>query len=422
MKKSFPITPFPLLGEIVHECAIRSGLVSSNALEDSKLYTDLKALKDDRRRPALRPALLPLEILVELEKRLAKYTSNEMYACVTFAQIRRALEQYALTIGDADVTLLTRGDVVEKILWPTLFSAAAAACLKPLDIIFHVTDLRSLLEDKAPFARFLRGLCVRGADDHRLIWEFRAQRHNIDPENCEQTLREWLNGSNVPSVESCNDVLEALGMFNDTGTRQWVLVVRLLAKTSLEHRAHILNRVVYESKAPVTEQFHEIRKAVGWHAGKKLNIRPDRPFWKIKEALYRLDVPRDPFQIEDMLERQRVTWEPITDQTRHTLEWLWGRYLVLNARHVEAFERYQSAYEGGFGRDRDIVKYVVNEMAALAGKLGNWRAAEKYRDIASMYGQAEWDGDRESISDFFDRQFPPELLFLVGPLKPVEAD
>lgn len=143
-------------------------------------------------------------------------------------------------------------------------------------------------------------------------------------------------------------------------------------------------------------------------------VGPDRPFWKIKEALYRLDVPRDPFQIEDMLERQRVTWEPITDQTRHTLEWLWGRYLVLNARHVEAFERYQSAYEGGFGRDRDIVKYVVNEMAALAGKLGNWRAAEKYRDIASMYGQAEWDGDRESISDFFDRQFPPELLFLSG--------
>jgi hypothetical protein len=418
MKKDFPVTPFPLLGEIVHECAVRSGLVSSNAEQDSKLYADLKALKDDRKRPALRPAMLPLDILVELENRLAKYTGSEMYACVTFVQIRRALEQYALTIGNADVTLLTREQVVEQILWPTLFSAAAAACLEPLDIIFHVTDLKSLLEDEAPFARFLRGLCVRGADDNRLIWEFRAERHGIDPENCEQTVREWLNGSNVPTLDSCSDILEALGMSHDAGTRQWVLVARLLAKTSLEHRAHILNRVLYESKAPVTEQFHEIRTVVGWRAGEKLNIGRDRPFSKIKDALYRLDVPRDPLLIEEMLERQRVTWLPIANQTRHTLEWLWGRFLVLNARYVEAFERYQSAYEWGFGRDRDVVTYVLNEMAALAGKLGNWRAAQKYLDIAAMYGEPEWDGDRESISDFFDRQFPPQLFFFVGPQKP----
>lgn len=248
MKKSFPITPFPLLGEIVHECAVRSGLVSSNSDEDSKLYADLKALKDDRKRPALRPASLPLEILVELEKRLAKYTSSEMYACLTFVQIRRALEHYALTIGNADVTLLTREEVVEQILWPTLLSAAAASCLQPLDIIFHVTDLKSLLQDKSPFARFLRGLCVRGADDHRLIWELRAERHNIDPENCEQTLREWLNGSNVPTLESCNDILDALGMSHDAGTRQWVLVARLLVKTSLVPAAQVKSASIEQAE------------------------------------------------------------------------------------------------------------------------------------------------------------------------------
>lgn len=70
----------------------------------------------------------------------------------------------------------------------------------------------------------------------------------------------------------------------------------------------------------------------------------------------------------------------------------------------------------------DIVKFVVNEMAALAGKLGKWRAAEKYRDIASMYGQSEWDGSRESIHEFFNRQFPAELFFFVGPLKRAAYD
>lgn len=107
-----------------------------------------------------------------------------------------------------------------------------------------------------------------------------------------------------------------------------------------------------------------------------------------------------------MLERQRVTWELIENETRHTLEWLWGGYFLLNARYSEGFERYQSAYEWGFGRDRDVVQHDVNEMAALASKLGKWRAAEKYRDIASMYGQSEWNGNRESIPAFFDRQSP----------------
>lgn len=142
-----------------------------------------------------------------------------------------------------------------------------------------------------------------------------------------------------------------------------------------------------DPRAECQTQFDELRKAIGRSAGTKLNIGSDRPFWKIKEALYRVDVPRDPPHIINMLERQRVTWEPIADQTRHTLDWLWGRYLVLNARYAEAFERYQTAYEWGFGRDRDVVKFVVNEMAALAAKLGNWRAAEKYLDIASMYGK-----------------------------------
>ena len=92
---------------------------------------------------------------------------------------------------------------------------------------------------------------------------------------------------------------------------------------------------------------------------------------------------------------------------------------MLNARYVEAFERYQFAYESGFGRDRNVVTNVLNKMAVLAGKLRNWHAAEKYLGIASMYGEPE--GDRESISDFFGRQFPPELFNFLGPEKPVPA-
>jgi hypothetical protein len=407
--KKFPRTPFPLIGEIVYECAIRSGLVSSN--EDTKLYADLKALKDDRKRPALRPITLPLEILVTLEERLAKYTGSEMYACMTFVQVRRVLENYAFSIAGADATLLTRQEVEDQILWPTLFSAAAAACLSPLDKIWHVSDLNSLLEDKAPFGRFLRGLCVQGPKDYRLICEYRSQRHGIDPENCEQTLRTWLSGTAVPTLDCCDDILNALGMQNDSGTRQWVLVARLLGKTDPARRAHIRNRLLYEPREPLIVQFHQLRRAVAWEAGKKLNIGRDRPFSKIKEALYNAEAPRDPKDIESMLERLRVTWEPIADRTQQSLDWLWGRFHVLNSRYAEALERYQSAYELGFGRDRDILEYALNELVALAGKLGKWRAAQKYHDVACLYGAEEWDGRRESSAAFFNAKFPRELFF-----------
>lgn len=417
MKRLLPVTPFPLLGEIVHECAVRSGLVSSNVLEDSKLYADLKALKDDRRRPALRPAILPLEILTQLEHRLAKYSGSEMFAFTTFLQIRRALEHYARTIGSADVTLLTRKEVVENLLWPTLFSACAAVCLEPLDSFFHVTDLRSLLEHERPFARFFQGLCVKGTDDYRLIWEFRANRRHIDLENSERTVREWLNGSNVPTLDSCDDILEALGMGGDPGTRQWVLVARLLAKTSYEHRSQILHRVNDKCHEPLMAHFQRLRRELTWSVSRKLNIGPDRPFGKIREALYNADGPRAPLEIEDMLERQRVTWEPISDQTRHILEWLWGRYFVLNGRFAEAFEKYLAAYEWGFGRDSDVLAYVVNEMTALAAKLGEWRTADKFSDIASLYGHPAWDGCREATQDAFDQQFGPELFFVAGPAR-----
>lgn len=42
--------------------------------------------------------------------------------------------------------------------------------------------------------------------------------------------------------------------------------------------------------------FKQRRDAVAWRAGEKLNIGHERPFWRIKEALYRVDVPRIRFR------------------------------------------------------------------------------------------------------------------------------
>ena len=57
-----PISPYPSIGEIVYEVAVRSGLVLST--DNGNLYDDLKAFKDERKRPGLDPIEIPSTILL----------------------------------------------------------------------------------------------------------------------------------------------------------------------------------------------------------------------------------------------------------------------------------------------------------------------------------------------------------------------
>jgi len=68
------VSPYPPIGEIVYEVAVRSGLVLSTDI--SNLYEDLKAFKDDRKRPGLDPIEIPTTILYSLEARLADYLGD----------------------------------------------------------------------------------------------------------------------------------------------------------------------------------------------------------------------------------------------------------------------------------------------------------------------------------------------------------
>lgn len=70
-----PISPYPSLGEIVYEVGTRSGLVLST--DGTGFYDDLKAFKDERKRPGLDPIEVPTNILLKLENRLATYIGAE---------------------------------------------------------------------------------------------------------------------------------------------------------------------------------------------------------------------------------------------------------------------------------------------------------------------------------------------------------
>lgn len=403
----YPVPPYPSVGEIAYECAVRSGLVRSN--DGSKLYDRLKAFKDDRKRPGLRPIEFPAEVLVALEQRLAEFLGDEDLALVIFMGFRRWLDQYSGIVATHDATLLERDQILE-LLWPTLFAAVSNFFIASIRQIHPLIDPVTLLRDPAPLGCYIRLICTQGTQDHKLICEYRATQADIDFDNCRDTLDTWLKGTAVPSLDNCLDVLRSLQL-DGVAAKVWLLAARLLAKTPEKYRAAILSRWQSEDNKSPEEEFFWLKRTLAWEVGLKLNIGPDRPYSALIEALYNPDVPRDAFDVQDMLERLERTWQPITGQTFHTIAWLRGRFLVLSGQYETAMGHYLDAYNLGCGRDPDIYRKVLDEALALAGKLGKKRMVERFHGLLGLYWTTEWDGDFATLNDHFNRKFRSELFY-----------
>lgn len=215
-----PITPFPTVGEIVYEVATRSGLVKTSNDKDP-LYNALKAFKDDRKRPGLMPIEFPKTVLVDFEDRLAAFWNVEedgypgFNAFMTLVSVRRWLDLYAGFVASHDATLIDREQMVDQVLWPTLFSSGGALFVGVFEKLTPFIDPVELLAADNPFGVYMQFLCKNGTADYKRICEFRSrhdQERLIDPDNCRRTLEQWLAGKAVPNLSRCQEVLLALDM------------------------------------------------------------------------------------------------------------------------------------------------------------------------------------------------------------------
>lgn len=419
-KRSLPVPPFPTLGEIAYEVATRSGLVQTTN-DKCPLYNALKAFKDDRKRPGLSPIEFPKTVLVDLEDRLAKFWNVEedgypgFNAYMTLGAIRNWFSFYAGFVASRDATLIERDQMVEEILWPTMFSSGAAFFLHFFNEWKPFVDLEQLIESDNPFGFYLHFLCKNGAADFKSICEYRAKKdpdRPLDPVNCRKTLDEWLSGT-APNLERCEEILVALKVGNELRVRIWMLIARLLQKTPKRYRLYILGCIREEHPSDPQELAYHLMKKLAWKIGVELNIGPDRPYAKIRAALYDPDPmqPRSRAHIVDMLIRQENTWKPIPNQTQYLIHWLWGRFHVLCGEYSQGLERYRLAYDYGANRDPDIYNMAIHEAMILAAYLGEKRQVERFRGWIGLYSSFDWDEEKEPIIERFEKIFPSSLRF-----------
>jgi hypothetical protein len=202
-------------------------------------------------------------------------------------------------------------------------------------------------------------------------------------------------------------------MAGNLAAKIWMLVARLLQKTPKRYRQLILDRHKADRPADPQKQAYCLMKELAWNIGASLNIGPDRPYVKIRNALYQTEpvLPRARADIVDMLHRQEKTWEPIANQTQHMIHWLWGRFHVLCGEYSAGLERYKLAYDYGANRDPEIYNVALHEARILAEFLGEKRQAERFKGWAGLYSYLDDDEENEPIAERFERTFPPALRF-----------
>lgn len=406
----FPETPFPSIGELVFELSVKSGLVPSTAKEPNPLYEELKAYRDERARHGKQPFHFINRVILDIEKRFDRFIQSEIHSVSTFGHLCKAMEWYADLMAVSDVTLLNREQVVE-ILWMSAFPASSSAFLKAFAQIHPETNPLVLLSSKEPLADYLRGICKRGNEDYKAIARYRATKHDIDEDNCRKTLETWLI-STVPGLENLIDVMEALGYRDDTGKMVWLFVARLLSKIRLEKRRSIFVWMQNSSEfPPPAEMFRLLKIAKSDIVGKALNIGPDRPWFQIRAALYKEEIARDGAQLERMIARQAKTWEPMIEMVQHEIDWFNGRYLALQGRYEEAYLLYVDGYNNGVRRNKDVLTDLLDELLALAARLGKAKEVKRYHELLQLTGVTDWDGKNESLNEHFERKFPASLRY-----------
>lgn len=406
---NLPVSPYPSIGEIVYEIATRSGLVLST--DGTGFYDDLKAFKDERKRPGLDPIEIPTTILFKLENRLAIFIGDELFANAVFVAWRRWLEYYAAVIPRHDAGLLHRQDMM-YLLWPTMFAFGCGLLLKMIHQILPIVSLDKLLSDPAPFGYLIKAFCTWEARDYAKICEYRAEVNGIDLDNCRDTLDEWLKGPAVPNLDRAQEILLALGLGEEFAPKLWMVVSRLLGRTPLNYREAILNHLnLPEGSGSIEDAFFWRKRQLSIERGKDLNIGPDRPYSALREALYNPAIPRDEHAVEDMLSRLEKTWAPIAEETYHIINWLRGRFLVLSGQEEKAMKCYQDAYVHGVGREAEVFDHVLPEALALAGKLGKKKWVARFDSLLGLHCKGDWDGDSESLGELFKKHFDSRLLY-----------
>lgn len=231
---------YPPVAELVGFIAVQGGLVATDGSDET--YNDLKLLAREQRGKDL----LGLEpILDELEARFVEAIAPPGVGEIVFLTLRRVLDRYKSLVLSARSIAWTRDEFLEKELIPKFVVPHVAWLLAQLDREpLQFFDLDAVLLADAPlklaFERCFQ-LAAESPGSLAALYEGKAKSyrghapdHDLDDKR--KVVRRWQTGDHTPSLETCFQLLDGLGLAEFSGVTLWVWIARLLQKVPQRHR------------------------------------------------------------------------------------------------------------------------------------------------------------------------------------------
>lgn len=365
---------YPPLGELVNFIAVQGGLVDTDGSDPA--YNKLKLFV--REQKGLDLGCLD-EILDELERRFVDHVAPPGFGEIIFTAFRRFLDRYRSLMLSARAIAWTRDEFVNRELVPKFIAPHAAWLLRHLNSEpLNFLDLEKLVRADAPL-KVAFDVCssiserpeATLADLYQGMAQSYGQRvPDHDVEDRRKVVRRWMTGEATPSMDTCLQLLDGMGLAHYSGILLWIWIARLLQKIEQRHRILIAEALESPDALPDMAALGTdlnnrndalARMGVGSEAVKASRILTTLLFYNTHRH------QGDKARVEEWLavvKELTGDWRP----ANYYVTWLEARYHLFCRDMKKALLSYETAFHEGMYSDFQAERDILPEWAAVAQK------------------------------------------------------
>ncbi|CAD6539183.1 hypothetical protein [Paraburkholderia metrosideri] len=415
-------TAFPTIGEIIAFLAVRSGLVLTDGNDPA--YDHLKQFVREQKGKDF--SLLD-EILDVLQARLEDDIAPPGLGDLCFEAFRRFLDVYKSLILNSRASIWGRSRFVEEKLVPEFIIPYAGWWLKLLNREpFDFVDVVELLRSESPLkVAFHYPLHHAGKSwlDLAEIYSGKSETyadkptdHDIDDNK--KLVRKWGAGKATPSLETCFELLDALGQGQYSGIVFWVWIGRFLQKIDKQYRHLIADAIERDAPPPTPSQFAMTLTEESDMLARK-EISADGVYYLrcLTTLLFynKHRIMGDKARAEQLLAivKEKTYGVPVVG---YYITWLEARFHLYCRDISKALAGYEEAFYQGMYGDSQAETRILPEWAAIAQKAGDKAALKRIDSRMKLLRIYPADMSADEVAELrvkaFDDNFGAGVCFI----------
>lgn len=374
---------YPTVGELVKFIAVAGELVSTDGSDP--VYNRLKPFV--REQKGIDFGQLD-GILDSLQERFVEHIAPPGVGEIVFMAFRRFLDRYKYLVLSGRAIAWNRDDFLRQELVPKFIAPYAAWLLSSLNREpFDFLDVRELARAKSPLKVALDHFASISKEPEATLHElydgmartYAGGPPENDIDDRRKVVHKWIAGKSTPSMGTCLQLLDRMGLAEYSGIVLWLWIARLLQKIDQCDRIAIAEAMISAEALPdpralgdeLSDRNDELaRMGLGSDAVKACRILTTLLFYNTHRH------QGDKARAEEWLSivKQLVGgYRP----AKYYVTWLEARYYLFCRDIKNALSHYETAFHEGMYADFQAEREILREWAAVAQKSGDKAALKR---------------------------------------------